>query len=171
MQSFTLYVLRSQLKIFNDDVSMIIAVIGGGQCSHENYELARQAGQEIARAGALLICGGMFGVMEAACRGAKEVGGTTIGILPGKMKSEANAFVDIPIVTGLNDARNVIIVRSADGVIAVDGEYGTLSEIAFALKFSKPVVGLKVAFAIPQVAQATTAVEAVNLLRKRIEAI
>jgi uncharacterized protein (TIGR00725 family) len=153
------------------DKSLFIAVIGGGHCSDEIYELARQVGQEIAKAGATLICGGMFGVMEAACRGAKEAGGTTIGILPGKMKNEANAFVDIPIVTGLNDARNVIIARSADGVIAVDGEYGTLSEIAFALKFSKPVVGLNVAFVIPQVAQATTAVEAVNQLRKRIGAI
>jgi hypothetical protein len=150
---------------------MIIGVIGGSHCSEEIYELARQVGQEIARAGALLICGGMFGVMEAACRGAKEAGGTTIGILPGKMKTDANAFVDIPIVTGLNDARNVIIARSADGLIAVNGEYGTLSEIAFALKFGKPVVGLKAAFAIPQVAQVMTAAEAVNQILNRIGAI
>jgi len=154
-----------------NDKPLLIAVIGGSHCSEEIYELARQVGQEIARAGALLICGGMFGVMEAACRGAKEAGGTTIGILPGKMKSEANAFIDIPIVTGLNDARNVIIARSADGVIAVDGEYGTLSEIAFALKFGKPVVGLKVSFALPHVIQATTAAEAVHLLLNRIGAI
>ncbi len=150
---------------------MIIGVIGGGHCSEEIYALAQQVGQEIARAGALLICGGMAGVMEAACRGAKEAGGTTIGILPGKMKNEANAFVDIPIVTGLSEARNVIIARSADGVIAIDGEYGTLSEIAFSLKFNKPVVGLKLAFAIPEVAQATTAAEAVHLLLNRIGAI
>lgn len=147
--------------------STIIAVIGGGHCSEEIYELAREVGREIARAGAMLICGGMFGVMEAACRGAKEAGGTTIGILPGKSKAEANAFVDIPIVTGLNDARNVIIARSADGVIAVDGEYGTLSEMAFSLKFGKPVVGLRSTFNIPRVIQATTAAEAVILLMSR----
>jgi uncharacterized protein (TIGR00725 family) len=146
------------------DKSTIIAVIGGGHCSEEIYELAREVGREISRAGAMLICGGMFGVMEAVCRGAKEAGGTTIGILPGKNKTEANAFVDIPIVTGLSDARNVIIARSADGVIAVDGEYGTLSEIAFSLKFGKPVVGLKLSFNIPHVIQAATAAEAVNFL-------
>jgi len=150
---------------------MIIAVIGGGHCSTEIYELAREVGEEIAKAGAILICGGLFGVMEAACRGAKEAGGTTIGILPGKIKNEANAFVDIPIVTGFNEARNVIIVRSADAVIAIDGEYGTLAEIALALKFGKPVVGLKVAFAIPRVAQVTTAGEAIKLLLNRIGAI
>jgi uncharacterized protein (TIGR00725 family) len=159
-----------QFEIFNQDLSMIIAVIGGAQCPEEIYELARQVGREIAKAGAMLICGGLFGVMEAACRGAKEAGGMTIGILPGKTKDEANAFVDLPIVTGFNDARNVIIARSADGVIAVDGAYGTLSEIAFALKFGKPVAGLKLSFDIPHVAQAATAAEAVNLLLKRIEA-
>ncbi len=147
---------------------MIIAVIGGGHCSEEIHELAREVGREIARAGAMLICGGMFGVMEAACRGAKEIGGTTIGILPGKNKTEANAFVDIPIVTGLNDARNVIIARSADGVIAVDGEYGTLSEIAFSLKFGKPVIGLKLSFDIPHVIQAATAAEAVEFLMSHL---
>ncbi|MDZ7289136.1 MAG: TIGR00725 family protein [candidate division KSB1 bacterium] len=150
---------------------MIIAVIGGSHCSEEIYELARQVGHEIARAGAILICGGMFGVMEAACRGAKEAGGTTIGILPGKAKTEGNAFVDIPIVTGLSDARNVIIARSADGVIAVDGEYGTLSEIAFALKFGKPVVGLKVVFTLPHVTQVVTAAEAVKQILSRIGTI
>ncbi len=148
---------------------MIIAVIGGGRCSEEIYELARQVGQEIAKAGAMLMCGGLFGVMEAACRGAKEAGGMTIGILPGKTKEEANAFVDLPIVTGFNDARNVIIARSADGVIAIDGAFGTLSEIAFALNFGKPVVGLRLSFDIPQAVQATTAADAVNLLLKRIE--
>jgi hypothetical protein len=151
--------------------SSLIAVIGGSHCSEEIYELARQVGHEIARAGALLICGGLFGVMEAACRGAKEAGGTTIGILPGRSKTEANAFVDIPIVTGLNDARNAIIARSADGVIAVDGEYGTLSEIAFALKFGKPVIGLHVAFDVAGLARATTASGAVQHILSQIEKI
>jgi hypothetical protein len=148
--------------------STIIAVIGGSNCSDEIYKLARQVGQAIARAGAVLICGGLFGVMEAACRGAKEAGGMTIGVLPGKSKAEANAFVDIPVVTGLSDARNVIIVRTADGVIAVDGEYGTLSEIAFALKFGKPVVGLQVKFDVPGVSRAATADDAVSALMSQI---
>ncbi len=151
------------------DKPAIIAVIGGGHCSAEIYELAREVGREIARAGAMLICGGLFGVMEAACRGAQEAGGTTIGILPGKTTAEANAFVDIPIVTGLNEARNVIIARSADGVIAVDGEHGTLAEIAFSLKFGKPVVGLQLSFNIPDVVEATTAAEAVNSLMSPLQ--
>ena len=92
--------------------------------------------------GGTLICGGMFGVMEAACRGAKRNNGLTIGILPGNDTSQCNSFVDIPIATGMGDARNVIIARTADVVIAVAGEYGTLSEIAFCLKFEKPVIGL-----------------------------
>ncbi len=147
----------------------LIAVIGGSHCPDEIYELARQVGQEIARAGATLICGGMLGVMEAACRGAKEAGGTTIGILPGKSKTEANTFVDIPIITGMSDARNVIIARSADGVIAVDGEYGTLSEIAFALKFGKPVVGLRLSFDVPRVMAAASAAEAVDSLMSHLQ--
>jgi len=121
---------------------MIIAVIGAGQCPREIAELAREVGREIARHGAILVCGGLGGVMEAACRGAKEVGGLTIGILPGTHPYEANPYVDIPIVTGLGEARNLIVVRTAQAVIAVSGEYGTLSEIAYALKFGIPVVGL-----------------------------
>jgi len=89
-----------------------------------------------------LVCGGLGGVMEAACRGAKSQGGLTIGVLPGLSGYEANPYVDIPIVTGLGEARNVIVVRTAQAVIAVDGEYGTLSEIAYALKLGIPIVGL-----------------------------
>ncbi len=104
--------------------------------------MAEEVGQRIARRGAVLVCGGRGGVMEAACRGAKAEGGTTVGILPGGDRSEANAYVDIPIATGLGEARNAIVVRTADAVIAVSGGYGTLSEIGLALKMGRPVVGL-----------------------------
>jgi hypothetical protein len=142
----------------------LIGVIGASHCSPEIYALARQVGAAIAKANASLICGGLGGVMEAACRGAKEVGGTTIGILPGTDKHEANAYVDIPIVTGIRDARNTIIARTADGLIAVSGEYGTLSEIAFAKKFGKPVVSLKSWSFDSTIPQAEDAEQAVALL-------
>jgi uncharacterized protein (TIGR00725 family) len=146
-----------------DSNTKIIGVIGGSDCSPEIYELAREVGAEIARRGAGLICGGLFGVMEAACRGAKEHGGFTIGILPGNSKAEANAFVDLKIVTGLHHARNVIIAQTADALIAIDGAYGTLSEIAFGLNFGKPVIGLRADFQIAGMHQAQSAAEAVAL--------
>jgi uncharacterized protein (TIGR00725 family) len=121
---------------------MIIAVVGAGRCSREIAQTAEDVGRELGRRGLTLVCGGLGGVMEAACRGAKETGGQTIGILPGFSRQDANPYVDIPIVTGLGQARNIIVVRSAQVVIAVDGEYGTLSEIAHALKLDIPVVGL-----------------------------
>ncbi len=121
---------------------MIVAVIGGNRCSKEMARVAEAVGRELAKRGAILICGGLGGVMDAACRGAKAKGGLTIGVLPGTSRYDANPYVDIPIVTGMGEARNVIIVRTAQAVIAVDGEYGTLSEIAHALKMGKPVVGL-----------------------------
>jgi len=121
---------------------VIVAVFGAHQCSEEVYQAARRVGQAIARAGAVLVCGGTTGVMEAACLGAKEAGGLTVGILPGESREQANPYVDIPIVTGMGDARNVIIARTCHAAIAISGGYGTLSEIAFALKFGRPVVGL-----------------------------
>ena len=121
---------------------MIIAVIGAGQCSEDVARTAEAVGRELARRGVALVCGGMGGVMEAACRGAKSEGGLTIGILPGFSRHDANPYVDIPVVTGLGEARNIIVVRTAQAVIAVDGGYGTLSEIAYALKLGIPVVGL-----------------------------
>ncbi len=122
---------------------MFIAVIGGGHCSQREAELALEVGRELARRGAILVCGGLSGVMEAACRGAKLEGGTTIGILPGDSREQANPYIDIPIVTGLGYARNAIVVKSAQAVIAIDGSFGTLSEIGFALQFDIPVVGLE----------------------------
>ncbi len=106
-------------------------------------KLAEEVGAEIARAKAVLICGGLKGVMEAVCKGAKREGGTTIGILPGSRRDEANQYVDYPIVTGIGYARNKLVVKTGQVVIAVGGSYGTLSEIAFALGYEIPVVGLK----------------------------
>ncbi len=121
---------------------MIIAVIGDGFCSPETARLAEAVGRQLADAGATLVCGGLRGVMEAACRGAKSAGGLTIGVLPGRDRRDANPYVDIPIVTGMGEARNVVVVSSAQSVIAISGGYGTLSEIAHALKLGIPVVGL-----------------------------
>jgi len=121
---------------------MIVAVIGGNFCSREIAKVAYELGKRIGQRKHILVCGGLGGVMEAACRGAKDGGGLTVGILPGKDKSEANPFVDIPIVTSMSYARNAIITRTADVVIAVDGKYGTLSEIGLALGTGKKVVGI-----------------------------
>ncbi len=121
---------------------MFVAVIGGGDCSQAEAKLAEEVGQELARRGATVVCGGLGGVMEAACRGAVAGGGRTIGILPGSGREEANPYVQIPIVTGMGYARNVIVVRSAQAVIAVGGSYGTLTEIAYALQSGIPVIGL-----------------------------
>lgn len=122
---------------------MFLAVVGSASCDDRIAALAEEVGREIAQRGAVLICGGRGGVMEAACRGARSAGGTTVGILPGTNRSQANPYVDVPVVTGLGEARNALVVRSADAVIAVSGGYGTLSEIALALKIGRPVVGLE----------------------------
>lgn len=119
-----------------------IAVVGPGRATDEQIAEAEAVGRGVAGEGAVLVCGGLGGVMEAACRGAKTAGGTTIGILPGGDRSGANEWVDVALPTGLGEARNALVVRAADAVIAVGGAYGTLSEIALALKAGKPVVGL-----------------------------
>ena len=120
----------------------IIAVIGGGRPSPEEDKLAEEVGRELAKQGAMLVCGGLGGVMEAACRGASDEGGVTIGILPGDRTETANPYVQIPIVTGMGYARNVLVVKTAQAVIAIDGSYGTLSEIAHARQSNIPVIGL-----------------------------
>jgi len=119
-----------------------IAVIGGGQCSAQEAKLAEEVGRELARQGAILVCGGLGGVMEAACRGASSEGGITIGILPGESRQSANPYVQFPIVAGVGYARNLSVVKSAQAVIAVGGSYGTLSEIGYALQGGIPVIGL-----------------------------
>jgi hypothetical protein len=120
----------------------LIAVIGGSSSTPEEASLAEDVGRALAEAGAVLVCGGRGGVMEAACRGAHHAGGLTIGVLPGFDDSDANPYVDIAIVTGMGEARNAVITRTAAAVVAIGGSYGTLSEIGFALGFEKPVVGL-----------------------------
>jgi uncharacterized protein (TIGR00725 family) len=121
----------------------IIAVIGGRRTEKTLLREAEKVGRLITRKGAYLVCGGLSGVMEAASKGAKSEGGTTVGILPQNDSKEANPFIDIPLATGLGIGRNVIIARTANALIAVGGEYGTLSEIAFALQMGKPVVGIR----------------------------
>lgn len=121
---------------------MIIAVIGDSSCSPEEAKLAEIVGEMLAQRGATIVCGGLGGVMEAVCRGAKSKGGVTVGILPGQDADTANYWVDIPVVTGIGEARNVAVVKSAQAVIAIGGNYGTLSEIAYALKSKIPVIGL-----------------------------
>ncbi len=119
-----------------------LAVVGPAVAGPEEAAAAEAVGAEIGRAGAVLVCGGRTGAMEAACRGARREGATTVGILPGEDRAEANPYVEIAIPTGLGELRNGLVVRAADAVIAVSGEYGTLSEIALALKTGRPVVGL-----------------------------
>jgi uncharacterized protein (TIGR00725 family) len=123
------------------DKPVIIAVIGGSEVSSRAAQLAEEVGREIAQRGAVLVCGGMSGVMEAACKGASDAGGLTIGILPGDRR-EANPYVRIPIVSGVSYARNVAVVKSAQAVIAIDGSYGTLTEIGYALQSGIPIIGL-----------------------------
>jgi len=120
-----------------------VAVVGSGAAEREQLLQAEEVGRLLASRRAVVVCGGLGGVMEAVCRGAKSTGGTTVGILPGTDRGEANAWVDVAIPTGLGEARNALVVRAADVVIAIGGEFGTLSEIALALKTGKPVVGIE----------------------------
>ncbi len=122
--------------------AIAVAVIGSRNCSSRDEQLAEEVGRRLAEAGAMVVTGGLGGVMAAACRGARAGGGTTVGILPGERRSEANRWVSVAVPTGLGEGRNLVVVRAADALVAVGGEYGTLSEIAFALKLGRPVVGL-----------------------------
>lgn len=140
-----------------------IGVIGAGQCSEATALMAEEVGREIARNRALLMCGGLGGVMAAAARGACEEGGTTVGILPGVLMEDANPHITIPIVTGMSHARNVVVVRSSHVLIAIEGGYGTLSEIAIALKLEKPVIGLHTWNVSSKIIEAATPQDAVRL--------
>jgi hypothetical protein len=123
---------------------MMISVIGGEMSGEAALEIAEAVGREIARRGATLVCGGRGGVMEAACRGAREQGGHTVGILPGRghEDSQPNQYVDFPVFTGMGFARNVMVVLSGEAVIAIDGSFGTLSELSYALIHDRPVIGI-----------------------------
>ena len=123
--------------------SIYIGVIGGRRCSAEIAELAFQVGRGIAEQGWILVCGGMGGVMEQACRGAWSRNGVTLGILPGNSRTHGNPYLSCSVVTGIGEARNVLVVKSSKVIIAIDGSYGTLSEIALANAAGIPVVGLR----------------------------
>jgi uncharacterized protein (TIGR00725 family) len=141
----------------------VIAVIGAGTAPAAALKLAYEVGREIARRGATLINGGRLGVMEAAAAGARHLGGRTIGILPSYDRSTANQHIEFAITTGMGEARNAIIVASADAVIALAGEGGTLAEIGFAMKMHRPIVALKSWPEIPHLHRANTPADAVAL--------
>lgn len=142
-----------------------VGVIGGSRAAKKHLDQAAEVGRLIAEKGAVLVCGGLAGVMEAACRGARQAGGLTVGILPGGNPSEANAFVDVSIATGMGYTRNALVVMNADVLIAIDGEYGTLSEIAYARVQGKRVIGLDT-WDIEGVERAASPEEAVKLALK-----
>jgi uncharacterized protein (TIGR00725 family) len=146
-----------------------IGVIGGRVVDANVLTLAEEVGRELAKRDAILVCGGMGGVMEAACRGAKIEGGTTVGILPVSSADEGNAYLDVVVPSGLGVARNAVIINACHGVIAVGGKYGTLSEIAFALHNEIPVVSLASWEVNENVIKATTAEEAVEKLFKMLK--
>ena len=144
-----------------------IAVIGGHNCDEQIIKVAEEVGRGIAEMEAILVCGGLTGVMEAACRGAKSAGGTTVGILPGSDRKEANFYVDFSILTGLGFMRNNLVVKNADIVIAIDGKEGTLSEIAFALQMKKPIIGINT-WDIPGIVKVRNAGEAMGEIKSQI---
>jgi hypothetical protein len=120
-----------------------VAVVGAGDAPPDDLAAAEEVGRLLADAGAVVVCGGLGGAMEAACRGARRAGGLTLGILPGDRRDRANPWVTVAVPTGMGELRNGLVVRTADVVLAIGGEYGTLSEIALALKLGRPVVGLR----------------------------
>jgi uncharacterized protein (TIGR00725 family) len=140
-----------------------IGVIGAGSCDRELAALAEEVGAEIARNEAVLLCGGLGGVMEASAKGAKKESGTTVGVLPDDSRKNANPYIDIAIVTEMGHARNVIIARSSDALVAVGGEYGTLSEIAHSLKMGKTVVTLNSKWEIEGTIRANDPKDAVRI--------
>ncbi len=125
-----------------DTRNFLVSVIGGHDCDGATASLARETGKIVAEEGATLVCGGLGGIMKEACRGAREAGGLTVGIIPGEDKDAANEFVDVVIATGMGYSRNTLVAGTADMVVALPGKYGTLSEIAFALNAKIPVYGL-----------------------------
>ncbi|MEE8404310.1 MAG: TIGR00725 family protein [candidate division Zixibacteria bacterium] len=125
------------------DRKPVIAVIGAGKCSRKLRDMAAEIGRYVAENGGVVLCGGLGGIMEGAARGAKEAGGTTIGIIPSENKADANQFIDYVIPTGFGQARNVLVVRAADAIVALPGKFGTLSEMAFALVSGKPIVSVQ----------------------------
>ena len=143
--------------------AVYIGVVGAGSAAPDAIALAEEVGREVARAGAVIVCGGLGGVMEAACRGAKQEDGRTLGILPGHDRSGANPHLDLSVVTGMGDARNALVARSSDALVALPGGHGTLSEIALGLKMGRPVVGLRAWSEMAGVGAAQDPADAVRL--------
>jgi uncharacterized protein (TIGR00725 family) len=142
-----------------------IGVIGGASPDPKYRKIAHDVGKRIAEKGAILVCGGLSGVMEAAARGAKEAGGLTIGILPGNSIEDANAHIDVPIATGLGYSRNSLVAMNADVLIAVDGQFGTLTEIAYGNIYGKRVIGIGT-WDVQGVVRADSAEQAIELALK-----
>lgn len=144
-------------------VRPIVAVVGGSDCTSAEAALAEELGRRLAQRGAVVVCGGLTGVMEAVAKGVRATGGLTIGILPGNDRRDANAYIDVPLATGMGEMRNALIVRVAGAIVAIGGGTGTLSEIALALRIGTPVVGLHDNFAglatLPRVADAAAAAD------------
>jgi uncharacterized protein (TIGR00725 family) len=144
-------------------VRPIVAVVGGSDCTSAEAALAEELGRRLAQHGAVVVCGGLTGVMEAVAKGVRATGGLTIGILPGNDRRDANAYIDVPLATGMGEMRNALIVRVAGAIVAIGGGTGTLSEIALALRIGTPVVGLHDNFAglaaLPRVADAAAAAD------------
>lgn len=151
------------------NTSKTIAIIGARACNSEIAHIAEQMGGILAKNGYTIICGGLGGVMESACKGAKANKGITIGILPGDNPAEANPYVDIAIATGMGVSRNLIIIRSACAVLAISGGFGTLSELAFALQLDKPVIGLGTWEVSDQIKMASDPQDAMDKLNRMLE--
>lgn len=143
----------------------VVGVVGGHVCSNDVERLAQNLGRKLAKVVDTLVCGGLSGVMKAICHGFQAEGGLTVGIIPSYNKSDANKYVDLVIPTGLGLIRNVLVVTSADVVVALPGEAGTLSEIAYAIQFGIPVISLK-SWDIPGAIKAVTVKEAVTEVKK-----
>jgi uncharacterized protein (TIGR00725 family) len=148
--------------------TVFVGVIGAGSCSEDIYSLARELGFQIGKKSWALVCGGLGGVMEGAARGCREAGGLTVGLLPGLDRESANPYISVSLPTGLGDGRNLLVVRCADVLISIAGSYGTLSEIALALKGGKTVIGLKTWEAIPGVQYAENCDEAIEMVERQL---
>ena len=144
----------------------VIAVVGAGKCSKKLRDMASEVGKYVAENGGVIVCGGMGGIMEGAARGAHEAGGLTVGILPTDSKDDANDYIDIVVPTGFGEARNIMVVRAADAVVAFPGKYGTLSEMAFALHAGKPVISINAWRLTDEIHQVSTPEEAAELAMK-----
>ncbi len=145
-----------------------VAVFGGAAPGNDMLQIAYQVGKLLAKADVVLYCGGLGGVMEMAAKGASDAGGTTVGILPTPGISAANPYIKIPVATNMGHARNIILAHSVDGAIAIDGEYGTLSEISIALKIGIPVVAIKPPVKVPGIIEVASPLQAVQALLDKI---